>query len=296
LQTPPNKAVKNGVLSWDLVSGAMGYAIIVNGEVLAEVLSNQLYIGHFGEGTFEIQIIALSSDTTAILNSYATDALSHVVPPNGPGSNPEYPHLPNRLQTPTNVHQPKLTSVAWDAVPNAERYAVYLNGTRIAHTEDTSFSLSGFGINGGTYVISVRAIPASASDFSESLISLGKIVTLNHDLPFGNALRNVPWWLWTALGAATLLALLLAVAVVAVSIRNRGQALATIMPQESDDEAQRAIQRASREFSNARQQVSVAKTDSSHRDFAATSLERADEAIDEAIRLVKERDKKGGKK
>jgi|GEM_PF-166235 len=154
LDTPTNVVINDGVLTWNAVSGAESYTIVVGmSNHTATGTSFDLKTLTLEEGSYQVSVIAVAGDKVSIPSSL----VSYVVSVSEPTT----------LAAPTNV---VITNgvVTWNEVTNALTYVVIVNSVEHSTTVRT-FDLNGLFLNAGDYTITVKAVrntlvsPASAS-------------------------------------------------------------------------------------------------------------------------------------
>ena len=145
LSTPILSVDSHLMLRWNAITGALGYRLLVNGEIVetitdATVLEFDLTALNLGAGTHNIQVIALGTGYLVLNSNAGTYTLSI-----------------SQLGTPVlSVNQNML--LTWVLIDDALEYKVYVNGVLQDTVVTNSFDLSALNLNLDTHNIAVVAV------------------------------------------------------------------------------------------------------------------------------------------
>ena len=160
LATPQNVVcTEEGVISWDAVENATGYVVIVDGV-------------NYSTDATTFKVSDTSSDYEYSVYATAEGYTNSDPSPKQTGKAYE---IKGTLAAPQNVAIDKTGLITWDAVENAEKYIVVINGTE--HTAETnSFTAPSVDDDFSVVVYAVAAhYKKSASSTEVSFAGLGKI-------------------------------------------------------------------------------------------------------------------------
>ena len=160
LATPQNVVcTEEGVISWDAVENATGYVVIVDGV-------------NYSTDATTFKVSDTSSDYEYSVYATAEGYANSDPSPKQTGKAYE---IKGTLAAPQNVAIDKTGLITWDAVENAEKYIVVINGTE--HTAETnSFTSPSVDDDFSVVVYAVAAHYKKSSSSTEvSFAGLGKI-------------------------------------------------------------------------------------------------------------------------
>ncbi|MCL2846630.1 MAG: alanine and proline-rich secreted protein Apa [Firmicutes bacterium] len=196
--------VGEGFLMWESVADGSGYQIMINDAPWTSILYNFIDLSFFAPGTYRIRIMAIGGDwfmdsvlsleTRFVVGGVMTEVAPADLPEPPPPTEPP-PIGKERLCTPQSLRRVGGGAVAtWNAVNNANSYAIYLNGVQIATSATNHFELEYLGVIPGIHIISVRAIAADGSAFVNSSLSMGTLFSVEPPPPL-NFTSMSTWWL-----------------------------------------------------------------------------------------------------
>lgn len=138
LNTPQiTEITGDGRVYWSYVSNCSGYKIYKNNSVIATIKDSKTtdYLLEINTvGSYGIQVQAVG-DRKTYSDSGKSNIYRLVIEENGK------PTLPS-LTSPTISYDPSSRSLVWDRVRRASSYDIYLNGTKIDSTTDTSYQIN----------------------------------------------------------------------------------------------------------------------------------------------------------
>ena len=162
------------VLTWNAVSGSMGYMLYVGGARVTTdyILTNSFDLAtlNLADGIHQIQVRAIG-DYVAYSSSALSAAINFVV-----GDVQIVP-----LPAPTNLVITG-TTLTWNTVANAVGYTVYVDETSVITTPltVTSFNLAPLDLPVGTHPVQVRAIGDNVA-YTDSLLSVAVNFTVTDE-------------------------------------------------------------------------------------------------------------------
>lgn len=136
---------QTGVIVWQPVENAFSYNVTMNGKNMGSQIETEYKINvtEAGEYVFRVKAVPGSSD-------YLESEYSEPVTYTYVTTDPEV------LTAPVINIDKNTKTIYWDSVDNAESYAIYENGFRIADVTETSFAINT--VAPGEYSYTVRAI------------------------------------------------------------------------------------------------------------------------------------------
>ncbi|MCL2846260.1 MAG: hypothetical protein FWE38_01065 [Firmicutes bacterium] len=158
LGAPTNLHFVGRTLHWNVVPGAIGFVVYVDGVARAQTFMNAINLADIAAGTlFEVFVVAIGNGVTDA-NSVPSATLTHIFP------NPVVP----QLAAPSNLTMTD-RMLSWDAVTNAVGYIVFVNGLARPMITGTSFNFADLEIN-VLYQFTVVAV-GDGVNFADSLPS-----------------------------------------------------------------------------------------------------------------------------
>ncbi|MFA6801575.1 MAG: hypothetical protein WCR19_05660 [Acholeplasmataceae bacterium] len=141
---PSNLQISDeGVLSWNAVTGATGYIVIVGTtENSASTTNFDLAALDLSDGSYQVKVVALINND----RSNESAAVSYMV---------ETP-VEDTVDTPVNLQISDAGILSWDAVTDATAYLVTV-GTNEYSASSNSYDLDGLYLDAGTYQVTVVA-------------------------------------------------------------------------------------------------------------------------------------------
>lgn len=145
LDIPLNfKIDEKGMLTWNVVSSATGYVVILNGQVFTTTLTSFDTTSNIAPGEqFVIYVYAVANKTDGHLDSHRSEAVSG-----------------KRLERPVNLRIVD-NYIVWDEVVNAFKYEVTFNGVVTTVTENEFHPNVTLANNNN--IVTIRALASSGS-------------------------------------------------------------------------------------------------------------------------------------
>lgn len=136
---------QTGVIVWQPVENSFSYNVTMNGKNMGNQIETEYKINvtEAGEYVFRVKAIPGNSD---YLESEYSDPITYTYVTSDPDT----------INAPVISINKETKTIYWNAVDNAESYAVYENGFRIADTTETSYVITT--VAPGEYTYTVRAI------------------------------------------------------------------------------------------------------------------------------------------
>lgn len=152
LQTPSNIAYENGILSWNAVSNATSYSVVINDASPLAATTNQLDIGHDNVGSINFKVKAISGNDQYVDSAFGEATIQIA---------------PLTLQAPQNLD---ITSgmLTFDSVEHAIAYGIYHNGSFVEEITTNQYTIpSAILSQSGTYLqVQARSTIHSDSELS----------------------------------------------------------------------------------------------------------------------------------
>lgn len=174
LEKPTNVTLSGDTVSWDAVTGAESYIVVVNStEHVVTTTSFDLSALNLTEGTYTITVIARKGTTL----SSPSASVSYVVEGEGLTLNAPVVNMTGNI-------------LSWTAVPNATGYQVIVN-TTIHNTTLTTFDLSTLELAPGVYAITVKATAGTVLSQASAPKSYTVISVENRDVIYASLLSAI---------------------------------------------------------------------------------------------------------
>ena len=155
---------QTGVIAWQPVENAFSYNVTMNGKNMGSQIETEYKINvtEAGEYVFRVKAVPGTSD---YLESEYSEPVTYKYVTAEPGV----------LAAPVISVNKETKTIYWDAVDNAEGYAIYENGFRIADVTETSYAITT--VAPGEYTYTVRAI-GDGEEFKSSGFSNAVSLTI----------------------------------------------------------------------------------------------------------------------
>lgn len=174
LEKPTNVTISGDIVSWDAVTGAESYIVVVNStEHVVTTTSFDLSTLNLAAGTYSVTVVAKKGAQVSL----PTTAINYVVEGSTLTLSAPIVNLTGNILT-------------WQAVTNATGYQVIVNST-IHTTTQTTFDLSTLSLAPGTYSITVKATAGVTLSQASAAKSYTVISVENRDLIYGNLLKAI---------------------------------------------------------------------------------------------------------
>lgn len=174
LGKPTNVTLTGDIVSWDAVTGAESYIVVVNGtEHVVTTTTFDLSTLNLPANTYTITVVAKKGTTL----SSPSASVSYVVQGGGLTLSAPVVNLTGNI-------------LSWTAVPNALGYQVIVNTT--THTTNlTTFDLSTLNLTPGTYTITVKAVAGTVLSQASAPRTYTVISVENREVIYANLLKAI---------------------------------------------------------------------------------------------------------
>ncbi len=168
----PELTLTGNVLSWTSVTNAEKYVVYQGSTEKGEQATTSYTITEATAGSYVYKVTAVASG----YKSATSNTIEYVVK--------------GTLATPTISLNATTGVVSWNAITNAGKYIVNVNGTDLPEQTATSYTVS---TTPGTYVITVKAVPSNVALHNSSLASnsvthtVGTSQVTTYDVTFDGA-------------------------------------------------------------------------------------------------------------
>lgn len=136
---------QTGVIVWEPVENAFSYNVTMNGKNMGSQIETEYKINVTEAGEYVFRVKAIPGNSYYIESEYS-EPVTYTYVTSEPGV----------LAAPVVHVNEETNTIYWDKVDNAEGYAVYENGFRIADVTETSYVIPT--VAPGEYTYTVRAI------------------------------------------------------------------------------------------------------------------------------------------
>ena len=150
----PKIALKGNVITWDSITGASGYEVYINGALKETAKESGYLVDTDTIGQYSIKTKAVSNSDSSTASGFSNE-VTYTVSEGGIDV--------HKLDAPVASMSGKM--VRWNTVGNAVEYRVFVDGTEVAETSQTTYLFDK--IVAGTYKITVTALNPS-SNYTES--------------------------------------------------------------------------------------------------------------------------------
>lgn len=174
LEVPKNVTISGNTVSWNSVTGADSYIVVVNSnEHVVTSTSLDLSTLNLPAGTYSIAVVARKGAQVSL----PTTAVNYVVEGNTVTLNAPIINLTGNI-------------LSWQAIANATGYQVIVNNT-LHTTTQTTFDLSALGLAAGTYSITVKATAGTLLSQASAPKNYTVISVENREVIYANLLKAV---------------------------------------------------------------------------------------------------------
>jgi hypothetical protein len=175
LSKPTNVTLTGDIVSWDAVTGAESYIVIVNStEHVTTTTTFDLSTLNLTAGNYTITVVARKGTTL----STPSTGITYVVQGSGITLTAPIVNLTGNV-------------LSWQAVANATGYQIIVNGTVSTTTTLTSFDLSTLNLAAGSYAITVKATTGTVLSQASAPRNYTVISVENREIVYANLLKAV---------------------------------------------------------------------------------------------------------
>jgi hypothetical protein len=175
LDKPTNVTLTGDVVSWDAVTGAESYIVVVNGtEHVTTVTTFDLSTLNLTSGNYTVTVVArkgtaLSSPSTGITYVVQGSDITLTAP---------------IVNLTGNI-------LSWQAVTNATSYQIIVNGTVSTTTTQNTFDLSTLNLTAGSYAITVKATAGTVLSQASAIRNYTVISVENREVIYASLLSAI---------------------------------------------------------------------------------------------------------
>ena len=152
---------ETGIITWQPVTNAFSYNVTMNGKNVGSQVKTTYTISVTESGDYTFRVKAIPGNTDKFIESEYSEPVTYTY----------VVTEPETLDAPVLNLDEENRTIYWDAIDNAESYAVYENNSRVTDTTETSYVITS--VAPGEYTYKVRAIGDDenyiSSGFSESV-------------------------------------------------------------------------------------------------------------------------------